>query len=109
MYRSWLRITRRDKGIEVLTGERGLHHQFDALPECPRELCQVAMETFGDPAHFSDYVHALLLDVNGWASWMAYQRWQDNFTGTQNDRVEQLLAIRLAWEPDGTSPVHCAV
>lgn len=98
MYRSWLRITRQDKGIEVLTGERGLHLQFDALPECPRELCQIAMETFGQTAHFSDYVHALLLDVNGWASWIAYQRWQDDFAGTQNDRVEQLLAIRLAWE-----------
>lgn len=98
LYLSWLRIIRQDKGIEVLTGERGLHHQFDALPECPKALCQIAMQTFGPATNFSDYVHALLLDVNGWASWVAYLRWQDDFAGTANDLVEQLLAIRLAWD-----------
>lgn len=98
LYSSWLKITRQDKGIEVLTAERGLHLQFDALPECPKLLCQLAIEAFGETGHLDDYVHALLLDINGWASWMAYQTLQDNFNGEQNEWTEQLLAIRLAWE-----------
>lgn len=98
LYSSWLKITRQDKGIEVLTGEHGLHRQFRALPECPKLLCAQALHAFGDPANQDDYAHALLLDINGWASWMAYQNWQDNFGGQQRDWVLQLLAIRLAWE-----------
>ena len=82
----------------MLTGEHGLHRQFDALPECPKQLCQLAIEAFNQPEHLDDYVHALLLDINGWASWMAYQTWQDNFVDQHNEWTEQLLAIRLAWE-----------
>ena len=38
------------------------------------------------------------MDINGWASWCAYQRWQAQLSEREDDHIEQLLAIRLAWE-----------
>ncbi|WP_350643690.1 putative inorganic carbon transporter subunit DabA, partial [Psychrobacter sp. HY3-MNA-CIBAN-0198] len=45
-----------------------------------------------------DYAHALLLDNNGWASWVAYLRWQGDLHAKPCDEMLQLLAIRMAWE-----------
>src|SRR5207237_10395463 len=44
------------------------------------------------------YLSALLLDVNGWASWCAYLRWTAHQAGGKDDHIRELLAIRLAWE-----------
>lgn len=98
LYTAWLDVARSDKGIEVLMGEHGLHEQFIDLPDCPRQLCEMVMQSFNSPDNFADYGHALLLDIHGWASYLAYCAWQDNFSNIPNTMVEQLLAIRLAWE-----------
>lgn len=98
LYRSWLNVARKDKGIEVLMSEPGLHQQFLNLPDCPKSLFNIVLETLGSPTDFDEYAHSLLFDVHGWASYLAYQAWQDNFTGKPNSLVEQLLAIRLAWD-----------
>jgi len=97
-YRAWLDVAKKDKGIEVLMGEQGLNKQFQALPDCPVALCEQVIDGFNSPAHFAEYGHALLIDIHGWASWLAYQEWQDNFTGVENSMTQELLAIRLAWE-----------
>jgi uncharacterized protein YbcC (UPF0753/DUF2309 family) len=44
------------------------------------------------------YFSALLLDVNGWASWCAYVRWMARLGGGDDDHIRELLAIRLGWE-----------
>ncbi|MBS2034541.1 DUF2309 domain-containing protein [bacterium] len=44
------------------------------------------------------YLTALLLSLNGWAAWCAYQGWQARLSGQEDDSLEQLLAMRLAWE-----------
>lgn len=98
LYKAWLAIARQDKGIEILMGEPGLHQYFVNLPECPKLLCDDIISALGSSDSFEDYAHALLFDVHGWASYLAYQRWQDNFTNTPNYLVEQLLSIRLAWD-----------
>ena len=46
----------------------------------------------------ADYAHALLLDINGWASWVAYERWQARLAGRDHTQMEELLAVRAAWE-----------
>jgi uncharacterized protein YbcC (UPF0753/DUF2309 family) len=98
LYKTWLDVARKDKGIEVVMAEKGLHQHFLDLPDCPKKLCENFIQMLGSPENFDDYAHALLLDVHGWASLLAYHVWQDNFTETANTLVEQLLAIRLAWE-----------
>ena len=98
LYKTWLDIACKDRGIEVLTGEKGLHKQFLNLSQCPKQLCHNIEALCGNPDNFADYAHSLLLDIHGWASYMAYQAWQDNFSDTANSLVQQLLAIRMAWE-----------
>jgi uncharacterized protein YbcC (UPF0753/DUF2309 family) len=99
LYESWLENVRGDRGIEIMMGERGLHRQFVALPESAEALMDEAATALGIPAEaMHDYFHALLLDVNGWASWLAYLRWQSRLAGGSEDSLGQLLAIRLAWE-----------
>ena len=44
------------------------------------------------------YMSALLLDVNGWASWCAYLRWMARLEGRTEHHLRELLAIRLGWE-----------
>jgi uncharacterized protein YbcC (UPF0753/DUF2309 family) len=44
------------------------------------------------------YLSALLLDVNGWASWCAYLRWNARLADGDDPHLRELLAIRLAWE-----------
>lgn len=100
LYRAWLKTVRQDKGIEILMGKRGLNALFKALPEQPEALIvSAAMTLLDDQSEsFADYCHALLLDINGWASWLAYQAWQDQFEQKPQAHVLQILAIRLAWD-----------
>jgi uncharacterized protein YbcC (UPF0753/DUF2309 family) len=118
LYQSWLNMVQQDRGIEILMGQRGLNQQFRQLPQDPQTLIAMAAQELGctaaGSAIFAHYCHALLLDINGWASWLAYGVWQDKFEAKANQGVEQLLAIRLAWElvlwrhtaSQGQSPKH---
>src|SRR5690606_34888730 len=52
-----------------------------------------------DSERVADYLHALLLDINGWASWVAWQEWQAGLQAKKlTPLMPQLLAIRLAWD-----------
>lgn len=44
------------------------------------------------------YLGAVLMAINGWAAWCAYERWQARLSRGDDDQIVQLLAIRLAWE-----------
>ncbi|MFT5962231.1 MAG: hypothetical protein ACI8WM_002574, partial [Burkholderiaceae bacterium] len=48
-------------------------------------------------AVWADYLEALILTVNGWASWCAYQGWEAQLEGRTDTHLRELLAIRLAW------------
>lgn len=98
LYRAWREVVQRDRGIEILMQARGLHRHFAALPECPRELTRQVFAAFGAPAAFEDYCLALILEINGWASWLAHAAWQARLGGGDKNLCEQLLAMRLAWD-----------
>lgn len=99
LYAAWLDTTRHDMGIEILMAEDGLTEQFEDLPENAEDLLAEAIATLGVlDAQLADYAHALLLDVNGWASWVAYLRWQDMLNGCENPLMMDFLAIRVAWD-----------
>jgi uncharacterized protein YbcC (UPF0753/DUF2309 family) len=99
LYRAWHEAIEKDRGIEILMGQSGLAQQFRKLPGTCLDLISAATEELGiDNATLSDCAHALLLDINGWSSWMAYLRWQERLHGGEYHGVEELVAIRLAWE-----------
>lgn len=98
LYQSWLSMVRQDVGIEILMGVKHLSSAFEALPNTPEALIKEAISELGiDTKFISDYCLALLLNTNGWASWVAYLRWQDRLNGQKNCAMNELLAIRMAW------------
>ena len=99
LYLLWLDAAKWDKGLDVLMGEKGLNSEFQNLPKDPLELLRTYIaELQIDPGLITDIAHALLLEINGWASWTSYLRWQAKLNGQPNDLVLEILAIRAAWD-----------
>ncbi|WP_242441581.1 YbcC family protein [Pseudoalteromonas piscicida] len=99
LYRHWHETVSRDLGISIVMGESGLADYFKALPTDPDTLIALAVETLEvDFNALSDYAHMLLLDINGWGSWVAYERWQADLAKQPASDMRALLAIRMAWE-----------
>ena len=103
LYASWAKQLTNDHSTALLMGYAGLSQQAARLPQDPRELIAKATQDLGMRAeHCADYYTALLMSINGWASWCAYERWQARL-GTvpgraDDDDIIELLAIRLGWE-----------
>lgn len=98
-YSVWLDTVCHDHGLEILMKSKGLVEHFKGLPQDSEQLIEQALAVLN--VHESmqvDYLHALLLSINGWASYAAYVGWQATLNGGANSVVTQLLAARLAWE-----------
>ncbi|MCW4151205.1 DUF2309 domain-containing protein [Halomonas sp. 18H] len=103
LYQHWRDITLKDHGIAILMGERRLRRYFRTLPQTEEGLLVAAIsELMVDTGGLEDYAQALLLDINGWASWVAFQDWQNSLNASPGEAggsdMRSLLAIRLAWE-----------
>ena len=99
LYAAWRAIAAYDDGPSLFTGIDGIADRIAALPATHSELIGMACEKLKiQKDRYVSYFSALLLSVNGWAAWCAYLRWQAELTGGADDHLQQLLAIRLAWE-----------
>ena len=103
LYASWAAQAAHDHSAALLMGYSGLRQSAATLPRDPRDLIAAATGALGlQPEQCADYYTALLMSINGWASWCAYERWQvrlDAVPGqADDDKIIELLAIRLAWE-----------
>jgi uncharacterized protein YbcC (UPF0753/DUF2309 family) len=103
LYQHWLTHISNDRGVGVSMSSSRLHQQFAELPNSEHALIEMAVSVLGvQDDVVEDYFHSLLLDISGWASYVAYLRWQqalgekDSSDG-QDDGIA-LLAIRLAWD-----------
>ena len=116
LYESWRRQLDADHGLPWRQGRATLCKRLADLPAAPQEVIAAALAALDIPEHAqTDYLSAVLMAIGGWAAWCAYQRWQARLAGNDDDQVEQLLAIRLAWEwllaqdaPPGSIPVGWA-
>jgi uncharacterized protein len=99
MYAAWRKQVATDYGLPIRHGHRWFAARVAALSAEPGALISGALSAMriGGEGR-TPYLTALLLSVNGWASWCAYQRWQARLSGRDDDHIVQLLAIRLAWE-----------
>ena len=99
LYPSWLRQSAHDFSPAMLMGYPGFTARLEKLPTDPRELIASALQALRLPeAAHEAYFTALLMSINGWASWCAYQRWQARLEKRDDDQIIHLLAVRLAWE-----------
>ena len=99
LYPLWRTLAVHDGGPRLLMGLRGFREAAAELPEDPRALIADALAALSVPRDaWEDYLTALLLSVNGWASACAFRRWEARLAGNDDDQLVHLLAVRLAWE-----------
>ncbi|WP_374600995.1 YbcC family protein [Niveibacterium sp.] len=98
LYAFWRDTLQHDHGIGLLMGLPDLGRRLDVLPATRLDAERWALRQLGLPESvWADYLEAVLLTVNGWASWCAYQGWQAGQEGRDDPNLRDLLAIRLAW------------
>jgi len=98
LYAFWRDALQHDHGIGPLMGLPHLGRALDALPDTRQDAERWVLKRLGLPqAVWADYLEAVLLTVNGWASWCAYLGWQASLQGGEDTHLRELLAIRLAW------------
>jgi uncharacterized protein YbcC (UPF0753/DUF2309 family) len=98
-YASWRIQAHADQTPNLFMALDGYRATTSALPETAEAMIARGCADLGVPAHQRErYLSALLLDVNGWASWCAYLRWTARQGGGDDDHLRELLAIRLGWE-----------
>ena len=99
LYESWLQHAETDRSPWLLMGIHGFRRYARSLPVKPLDLIERALHVLPvPPEERTDYLTSLLMSLNGWASWCAYERWQAHLVQKDDDHIVQLLAIRLAWE-----------
>ena len=99
LYPTWRERAFDDRSPLLLMGLKYFGDTVRALPTEPRALIAAATQALGIPAtRLEAYFTGLLLSVNGWAAWCAYERWQARLAQGDDDQIVHLLAIRLAWE-----------
>ncbi len=99
LYTSWRTEARTDQLPRLFMALGGYRETAESLPKTADEMIARGCADLGVPAEQRErFLAALLLDVNGWASWCAYLRWTARQAGQDDDHLRELLAIRLAWE-----------
>jgi uncharacterized protein YbcC (UPF0753/DUF2309 family) len=99
LYASWREQAPGDWGPALLMGLHGYRAAVASLPTTADEMLELVSSNLGVPEAESErYLSALLLDVNGWASWCAYLRWMARLADQNDHHIFELLAIRVAWE-----------
>ena len=99
LYQSWLHHASTDMSPWLLMGLHNVRRHARCLPKDPLVMIELALQTLPVPREeWTEYLTALLMNINGWASWCAYERWQAVLAQREDDHIVQLLAIRLAWE-----------
>ena len=96
---SWKRQIASDRGLPWQQNQRIVAARIAQLSNDPITLISEGLDRLDLPttAHVH-YLSALLLSINGWAAWCAFERWQARLKGGEDDHIVHLLAIRLAWE-----------
>ncbi len=98
LYAFWRDTLLHDHGIGVLMGLPDIARGLQALPDTREAAERWVLSRLGLPEDaWADYLEAVLLTVNGWASWCAYLGWQARLQGGSDSHLRDLLAIRLAW------------
>ena len=98
LYAFWRETLTHDHGIGLLMGLPGLGAALEHLPQDRAGAERWALDRLDLPVHaWADYLEAVLLTVQGWASWCAYLGWEARLQGQDDPHLRELLAIRLAW------------
>ena len=96
-YAAWRAAMRHDRNPETM-GIAGFRAAVADLPDDPVAAIGTVIDRLGIPDHaVVDYLHRALFDIGGWAAYVRYLVWDNGLYGRDDDRLVQLLAIRMAW------------
>lgn len=99
LFDSWRQQLAADHGLPWRQGRVALRQRVAALPSTPAALIAAALDAMAVPEDgHGAYLSAVLMAIGGWGAWCAYERWQARLAGSDDDQIDHLLAIRLAWE-----------
>jgi uncharacterized protein len=94
---AWRESMKHDRGAEAL-GVKGFRRLVADLPNDPVAAIGLIVEAIGIPERAqADYLHRALFDIGGWAAYVRYLVWDNNLYGRNDNRLVELLAIRMAW------------
>jgi uncharacterized protein len=94
---AWRETMKHDRGAEAL-GVKGFRRLVADLPADPVAAISLIVEAIGIPERAqADYLHRALFDIGGWAAYVRYLVWDNGLYGRQDNRLIELLAIRMAW------------
>ena len=87
-----------DRTPEIF-GARGFRAIIQRLPSDPAGAALEAITRLGVGEDALDlYLERLLASVGGWAAYARHKVWQSDLAGIPDATLEEVLAIRLAWE-----------
>lgn len=94
---AWRTSMQHDRNAEAM-GIARFRAIIAALPADPREAIGHIVNEIGIPERaLVDYLHRALFDIGGWAAYVRYLVWDNCLYGRADDRLVELLAIRMAW------------
>lgn len=98
LYDFWRETLIHDYGIGTLMGLPDISKNLSVLPASRQDAERWVLQRLGlAESVWTEYLEAVLLTVNGWASWCAYLGWQAQQAEQTDPNLRDLLAIRLAW------------
>ncbi|MEX1119612.1 MAG: DUF2309 domain-containing protein [Terrimicrobiaceae bacterium] len=98
LFRAWKRGAELDRTPEV-SGIPGFRSHIKSLPDEARRAMETMLKDIGIPdSAREDYFHRLLMSVKGWAGYVQYLVREKKLRGKSDESLEQLLAIRLAYD-----------
>ena len=99
LFAGWREQRSATHGVRWTHGASWAAAQIESLPNDAELAIEVMLDSLDIAADAEqDYLTALLLSINGWAAWCAYERWQARLIGADDHEIVALLAVRLAWE-----------
>jgi len=82
-----------------LMGLRKFRKTVRSLPQGAVDVNAYVLDELGIPGEVRElYLHALLLQVGGWAAHAARLVWESELAGQQDDSLLEFLAVLLSWE-----------
>lgn len=98
MYLKW----KQEAGIDLhpeLLGVINFRKSIKSIPYTSHAAILVGLEKLNVPEDLVEtYLHSLLLEVLGWASYCAGLDWQNRLHGKESNFVKELLGIIISWE-----------
>ena len=98
LFDAWKQASWDDANPEMM-GLRGFRELVRELPDSVETTIRLFLDELGvAPAVAADFLHRQLMSIGGWSAYTRYLARESEMCGQIDDRLQHLLAIRLAYD-----------